>query len=153
MVPIYRRIAMKIMTDTHPAWKSAPYPNILVTQTSENPVMYHIEGTSIKTMKHVIVLGRLVPVGEKLPNPVKPAHNGDSGRVALCKSNPPNKSTKRYKLFERDGWKCLRCGSEYDLTVDHIVSRKAGGNSSFKNLQTLCCRCNVVKADRCISYR
>lgn len=48
-------------------------------------------------------------------------------------------------VFERDGWKCLICGSVDDLTVDHIDGNgrhSATPNNDMGNLRTLCRKCH-----------
>ena len=55
---------------------------------------------------------------------------------------------KRQKIFERDNFKCVNCGSLGDfncLEVDHIVGIKDGGSNDDENLQTLCYKCNMNK--------
>ncbi len=49
------------------------------------------------------------------------------------------------RVFARDGLKCLRCGTDENLTVDHVVAWSDGGPTTFENLQTLCLSCNVRK--------
>jgi 5-methylcytosine-specific restriction endonuclease McrA len=44
--------------------------------------------------------------------------------------------------------RCLRCGDEGPLTVDHIVPLTRGGTHNLANLQPLCARCNVSKGNR-----
>lgn len=48
-------------------------------------------------------------------------------------------------VFERDAYRCLRCGTHIDLTVDHIVAESKGGTHTIDNLQTLCAPCNRAK--------
>lgn len=60
---------------------------------------------------------------------------------------------KRMAILQRDEFRCLRCGSKKDLTVDHIIPQARGGTTAFENLQTLCADCNILKADRTIDYR
>ncbi len=50
----------------------------------------------------------------------------------------------RQKILERDG-KCKQCGTNDDLTLDHIKPRSAGGSHDEDNLQTLCRKCNSSK--------
>lgn len=52
------------------------------------------------------------------------------------------------KIFSRDGFVCVACGSTKNLTIDHIVPIKRGGNNSLSNLRTLCQSCNSKKGDR-----
>jgi 5-methylcytosine-specific restriction enzyme A len=51
-------------------------------------------------------------------------------------------------IFERDGYKCKKCGSIERLTVDHIKPITKGGNNDLGNLQTLCLGCNIRKKDK-----
>lgn len=57
-------------------------------------------------------------------------------------------SAKRWAIFKRDGYACLRCGGDSDLTIDHIVPRSKGGANAVSNLQTLCRSCNCSKGNR-----
>ena len=45
----------------------------------------------------------------------------------------------RRALFARDGWRCVYCGtSNGRLTLDHVVPRSRGGDSSGENVVTSC---------------
>jgi 5-methylcytosine-specific restriction endonuclease McrA len=55
----------------------------------------------------------------------------------------------RRALFARDGWRCVYCGSSSTrLTLDHVVPRSRGGESSWENVVTSCAPCNLRKGDR-----
>jgi len=54
---------------------------------------------------------------------------------------------RRYVL-ERDRHRCVKCGSDRQLTVDHIIPLAKGGSNDLSNFQTLCRRCNSGKRDR-----
>lgn len=54
----------------------------------------------------------------------------------------------REAIFDRDERKCRRCGSDEELTLDHIVPRARGGSNRRENLQTLCFVCNNKKAGK-----
>lgn len=51
----------------------------------------------------------------------------------------------RWAVFRRDGYACLHCGSESNLSVDHIFPVSRGGGNEPDNLQTLCRTCNSRK--------
>lgn len=53
----------------------------------------------------------------------------------------------RQNIFRRDGHKCGYCGSNKDLTIDHIFPKSKGGKNSWKNLVTCCKKCNYKKDD------
>lgn len=52
---------------------------------------------------------------------------------------------KRIQVFERDGYRCTKCGRQltrFTATVDYIKSPAAGGEESAENLVTTCSDCN-----------
>lgn len=53
----------------------------------------------------------------------------------------------RQNVFKRDCYKCQYCGSNKDLTLDHLIPKSKGGKSSWTNLVTACKRCNSHKGD------
>ena len=63
----------------------------------------------------------------------------------------------RFRVLARDGFRCRVCGRSPAveagvlLHVDHIIAWSAGGSSTLDNLQTLCDRCNLGKADEPIT--
>ncbi|MEQ8833991.1 MAG: HNH endonuclease [Miltoncostaeaceae bacterium] len=56
--------------------------------------------------------------------------------------------TSRRAVFARDGFSCQYCGATHHLTVDHVVPRSRGGDSSWTNVVTACAPCNLRKGDR-----
>jgi 5-methylcytosine-specific restriction endonuclease McrA len=54
----------------------------------------------------------------------------------------------RLLVHERDGWRCLHCGTGERLTLDHVVPWSLGGSDGQANLQTLCTSCNCRKGAR-----
>ena len=53
----------------------------------------------------------------------------------------------RQTVINRDGC-CQRCGTEDNLSVDHIVPRSLGGTDNLDNLEVLCSSCNSSKGGR-----
>lgn len=54
----------------------------------------------------------------------------------------------RFNLFLRDRFACQYCGSERDLTYDHVIPRRAGGRTTWENIATACAPCNMKKGGR-----
>jgi hypothetical protein len=54
----------------------------------------------------------------------------------------------RTAVFERDGWKCVKCGIVDDLVLDHIYPWSRGGPDTYDNLQVLCRPCNYAKGTK-----
>lgn len=53
----------------------------------------------------------------------------------------------RKKIYERDKFECVYCGSEDDLSIDHKTPELRGGTHDPENLQTACRACNGAKRD------
>jgi hypothetical protein len=56
-------------------------------------------------------------------------------------------------LCERDKGECAYCGKRIppaEATMDHVVPRSKGGESSWENLVLACRGCNTRKADRTV---
>jgi len=60
---------------------------------------------------------------------------------------PISKSVKMY-VWQRDGGRCVECGSREKLEYDHIIPLSRGGSNTDRNLQLLCEPCNRSKANK-----
>src|SRR5262245_58980201 len=57
----------------------------------------------------------------------------------------------RRNLFARDGNICQYCGKSFptsELSLDHVVPRSRGGDTSWENVVCACVACNVRKGGR-----
>src|SRR5262245_59791237 len=57
----------------------------------------------------------------------------------------------RRNVAKRDHYTCQYCGAQpgaEDVTIDHVVPRSQGGQSSWTNCVAACVPCNARKADR-----
>jgi len=68
--------------------------------------------------------------------------------VALDKLNSRRYRAHKERVFSRDGRQCRYCGSDENLHIDHIISRKRGGSHDLDNLQVLCRDCNLRKSSK-----
>jgi len=82
--------------------------------------------------------------------------------IAIIHSGINNKKRKatsdllkgrRKTVYARDNFRCLKCGSKEELTLDHIIPVSKGGKNRISNLQTLCYDCNQEKKNNTIDYR
>jgi hypothetical protein len=65
----------------------------------------------------------------------------DGGLYRMANKSEISK-TLAAKIMERDDRRCCRCGSDEDLTIDHIFPRSMGGSNAETNLRVLCRSCN-----------
>jgi 5-methylcytosine-specific restriction endonuclease McrA len=54
----------------------------------------------------------------------------------------------RTRIYKRDGYECVYCGSKKSLTLDHVIPKSRGGANTWENLVTSCFSCNLKKANR-----
>ncbi|MFS0824347.1 HNH endonuclease [Bacillus sp. 1P02SD] len=70
----------------------------------------------------------------------------------MPKKRPPSETWNkniRPVIWNRDGRKCVHCGTQVTLRnchIDHIISGVTATNK-FSNLRTLCYKCHVLRAD------
>jgi hypothetical protein len=80
--------------------------------------------------------------------------NPEKYQIGLISPNYEQKDPKdiqavppelRQKVLERDGYKCVMCGSTKHPQIDHIKPFSKGGDTVFENLQTMCRKCKLRK--------
>jgi CRISPR/Cas system Type II protein with McrA/HNH and RuvC-like nuclease domain len=54
----------------------------------------------------------------------------------------------RNRIYKRDNYQCVYCGSNKSLTLDHVVPKSRGGKNEWTNLVTSCFKCNLKKSNR-----
>ena len=77
----------------------------------------------------------------------------DSNNYILEKEESENPKRSRRitqevkdKVWNRDGGKCVECGSNENLEFDHIIPHSKGGANTYRNIQLLCEPCNRSKS-------
>lgn len=61
-----------------------------------------------------------------------------------------SEAKRKWKQSIKDKWdyKCAYCGSDENLTLDHIISKSRGGHNKITNVLCACKNCNKDKADQ-----
>lgn len=71
--------------------------------------------------------------------------------VDVRKRRNASSGKQRLRIMMRDKMRCQYCGvrgTQFDLTLDHIMPRSRGGRSDVENLCAACKPCNQHKGDR-----
>jgi 5-methylcytosine-specific restriction endonuclease McrA len=71
----------------------------------------------------------------------------DVKRRAVSINREPIPKEVQREVWQRDGGKCVICGSQERLEFDHIIPHSKGGANTARNLQLLCEECNRKKRD------
>ncbi|MBI3780557.1 MAG: HNH endonuclease [candidate division NC10 bacterium] len=84
----------------------------------------------------------------------RPRSRPNDAKTGRRRATPRQPSLRlRFTVMRRDHFRCRSCGgspskdSSLELHVDHVTSWSKGGETILENLQTLCSRCNLGKAD------
>jgi len=56
----------------------------------------------------------------------------------------------RKRIYKRDNFECVYCGSKKNLTIDHVIPRSKGGQNTWDNLVTCCSGCNLRKGNKSV---
>ena len=65
--------------------------------------------------------------------------------VAQSTLREPISDDVKMFVWQRDGGKCVKCGSQIKLEYDHIIPIAKGGSNTARNIQLLCEKCNREK--------
>lgn len=57
-------------------------------------------------------------------------------------------SVQRHVVMVRDNFRCVKCGANRYVDMDHIKKRNDGGSEDLENLQLLCRACHTEKHGR-----
>lgn len=82
------------------------------------------------------------------PVEIPPMADESTGERARSRRRALIPLVVRARIIARDRFRCVKCRTDVDLTIDHIVPVVAGGTDDEANLQTLCRSCNSSKGAR-----
>lgn len=99
------------------------------------------EGYSETEVK-ALILDRMDQKKRKVQRAVSRISQSDSSSQA---GRQPIPGDVQIFVWQRDGGRCTKCGSQENLEFDHIIPLSKGGSNTARNLQLLCEKCNRSK--------
>lgn len=70
------------------------------------------------------------------------------GTLPKDSNREPIPDDVRLYVWNRDGGKCVKCGSQQKLEYDHLIPHSKGGSDTDRNIQLLCEKCNREKSNK-----
>ncbi len=61
---------------------------------------------------------------------------------------PEHPAFTRFNVFLRDKFECQYCHSTEELTFDHVIPRRCGGQTTWTNIVAACSPCNLRKGGK-----
>jgi hypothetical protein len=89
---------------------------------------------------------RSEPPAVSAPVPIEP-----SNMPPLPQQTPRREAIPRAiqrEVWQRDGGRCVECGTREKLCFDHIIPFSRGGSNTVRNVQLMCEQCNLSKGNR-----
>ncbi len=69
--------------------------------------------------------------------------------VYMIKRPRPQRKLTKQEVFNRDKYTCQYCGCQTkELTIDHVIPRRRGGEHAWENVVSACKGCNRYKGGR-----
>jgi len=68
--------------------------------------------------------------------------------VSMPLSRTAREKPTKAAIYRRDNNTCQYCGSTRSLTIDHLIPRCKGGDSSWTNVALACSTCNTRKGSK-----
>lgn len=126
------------------------------TNAAENNISI---GKVQETLRSLEEIGAIQKLGEPnrqgtlyrvlIPDEIEACRSFRAERLAeepgLFPLSPRGQHQKRMQVFERDGYKCGKCGKQltrFTATLDYIKPPAEGGDESAENFVTTCSDCN-----------
>jgi 5-methylcytosine-specific restriction endonuclease McrA len=108
-------------------------PRLPAAERFQSDAVRHETAIAVAEME-----GRAVPADPLTGEPDRPSRKAIPDRVKMF-------------VWQRDGGRCVECGSNENLEFDHIIPVSMGGATTERNLQLLCEPCNRRKGGQLVA--
>lgn len=137
------------------SWRAGRFRALQAAQTIRPVELFHADGRTYwafegrvlwedEDLSPADVLALVRERERRTRRRLERAHAALAGEAAPPRRRPIPRGV-RQAVFERDGGRCVECGSAFDIQYDHVIPLALGGADSAENLQILCAPCNRAK--------
>jgi 5-methylcytosine-specific restriction endonuclease McrA len=137
------------------AWRRRPFETLMREQDERPVALFERDGRTYWAFEDRIfwedddldaadVLALVRERQRRARRTLERAHAALAGEAAAPRREPIPRAV-RLAVFERDGGRCVECGSAFEIQYDHVIPVALGGAATVENLQILCAPCNRAK--------
>ena len=106
----------------------------------QNEFYWEDDGLTKEEVK-ALILDRILQRKKKIERAISRVNNIENEQ----NTRKPIPDDVKMIVWQRDGGKCVICGSNELLEYDHIIPVSKGGSNTARNIQILCEKCNRAK--------
>ncbi len=133
------------------------YEDVVSKQITKRMMLFFYQNNWYYTFDDIDIQDAIVLVEatykyekEKLQREVEHAKGILSADTLVREDSRTISDSVKTVVWNRDGGRCVQCGSQKNLEFDHVIPFSKGGSNTARNIQILCQDCNRKKGSNIV---